>query len=84
MGSTLDFETLQSLFLDPATLTEEQDDQPPLPRRDPSSHTHLYTLQHVLMACPLTVTYRSKFLRNYSIEYVADVKSGGEFRKVSK
>ena len=68
VGSALDFDALQRLFLDPAALTEEQDDLPPLPRCDPSSHTHLYTLHHVLTACPLTTTYRTKFLRNCSVE----------------
>ena len=68
VGSALDYDALQCLFLDPAAFTEEQDDPPPLPRRDPSLHTHLYTLHHVLTACPLTATYRSKFLRNCSVE----------------
>ena len=68
VGSALDFDALQRLFLDPATLTEEQDDPPPLPKRDPSSHTHLYTLHHVLTACSHTATFRSKFLRNSSVD----------------
>ena len=64
----LDFDALQRLYLDPAAVSEEQDDPPPLPRRDPHSHTHLYTLHHVLTACPLTVSQRTKFLRNCSVE----------------
>ena len=66
--SALDFDALQRLFLDPAALTEEQDDPPPLPRRDPLSHTHLYTLHHVLTACSDTATFRSQFLRNSSVD----------------
>jgi hypothetical protein len=66
-GTTLDFETLQSLFLDPTALIEDQDDPLLLPRRE-VPHTHNYTLQHVLISCPLTATFCSKFLRNFSIE----------------
>ena len=67
-GPILDFETLQSLYLNPTAFTEEHDDPPPLPRRDHLPHTHLYTLHHVLTSCPLTATYRSKFLRNCSVD----------------
>ena len=67
-GMRLNFDALQCFFLDPAALTEEQDDLPPQPSHIPPDHTHLYTLHHVTQACPLTAAYWSQFLRNCSVE----------------
>ena len=64
----LDFDALQRLFLDPAALTEEQDDLPPRSSLSPPDLAHLYTLHHVTQACPLTAAHRSRFLRNCSVE----------------
>ena len=64
-GTRLDFEALQALYLNPSALLEDQGS--PTPSQAPS-HTHLYTLHHVLTSCPLTATFRSKFLRNCSVD----------------
>ena len=66
VGTTSDFDALQRLYLDPAAFSEEQSDLPP--RRDPPSYTHLYTLHHILTACPRTASYRTRFLRNCSVD----------------
>ena len=68
VGTHLDFDALQRLFLDPATLTEDQDDLLPWHSLSPPDPTLLYTLHHVTQACPLTAAHQSRFLQNCSVE----------------
>ena len=75
VGPTLDFETLQSLYLNPNALMEDRGGEPPTHRRR-SPLTITYTLRHVLMACPLTATFRSKFLRDMSLDAIFRLEEG--------
>ena len=69
VGTPLDFDALQRLYLDPRA-TPEDDDAPPPRRQRFTTHNglHLYSLRHVLTACPHNRSLRQKFLRNMPLE----------------
>ena len=66
----LDFDALQRQYLDPTVVTEEDDLPPPPCRQCFTTHNglYLYSLRHVLTACPHNRSLRQKFLRDMPFE----------------